>query len=69
MDDPLLPSQSAEGERHQLRQTVPPVLPDDGALQNGQPPTGTISLYYGCSALGGSNYGNLCVGEGDILPN
>ena len=40
MDDPFLLPQSTEGERHQLRQTVLPVLLDDGALQNGQPPTG-----------------------------
>jgi hypothetical protein len=55
MDDPLLLLQSMEGEHHQLRQTVPPVLLDDGALQNGQPTIGTTSPYYGHSALRGSH--------------
>ncbi len=54
-DAPPNQPQATEGGHLQLRQTVPPVLLDNGALQHGQPPTGTISLYYGRSALGGSH--------------
>jgi hypothetical protein len=47
--------QATEGERHQLRQTAPPVLPDDRALQSKQPLAGTTKHYYGHSNLRGSH--------------
>jgi hypothetical protein len=36
-----------EGERHQLRQTVPPVLQDNGALQSKQSLAEKTEHFYG----------------------
>jgi hypothetical protein len=52
-DNPPWLLQVAEGERHTLQQTVPPVLPEDGAQQNEQPLVGKVKHSYDPTNQGG----------------